>query len=67
MSEMAFSADGDYMSDVVGVVDTSLWRGEDFAAVDGCARIDRYNLALALMAIRRAEQMSVVEVSLDRR
>jgi hypothetical protein len=67
MSEMAFSADGDFMSDVVGIVDTSLWTAEDFDAVDRCARVDRYNLALALMAIRRAEQMSVVEFTLDRR
>jgi len=67
MSETAFSADGDYMSGVVGIVDTSLWRDEDFAAIDGCARVDRYNLALALMAIRRAEQMSVVEFIVDRR
>jgi hypothetical protein len=64
---MAFTADGDYVSNVVGVVDTSLWTAEDFDAVDRCARVDRYNLALALMAIRRAEKMSVVEFTLDRR
>ena len=67
MSSMAFTADGDYVSNVVGVVDTSLWTAEDFDAVDRCARVDRYNLALALMAIRRAEKMSVVEFTLDRR
>lgn len=66
MSEMAFSVDGDYMSDVVGIVDTTLWRGEDFAAVDGCARVDRYNLAVALTAIRRAELMQVAEFFVPR-
>jgi hypothetical protein len=67
MSEMAFSADGDFMSDVVGIVDTTLWTAEDFDAVDRCARVDRYNLALALMAIRRAELMSVAEFFVPRK
>ena len=64
---MAFSADGDFMSGVVGIVDTSLWTAEDFDAVDRCARVDRYNLALALMAIRRAELMSVAEFFVPRK
>jgi hypothetical protein len=58
--------DGDFVSGEVLVVDVSGWSSKDLFALDECPRSERAGLAQMIDAIRKAEGMSVVEVSLKR-
>jgi hypothetical protein len=58
--------DGDFVHGAVLAVDTYRWTLEDFKRFDGCPAGERVGLAQMIDAIRKAEGMSVVEVSLKR-
>jgi hypothetical protein len=58
--------DGDFVHGAVLPVDTYRWTLEDFKSFDDCPLSERVGLAQMIDAIRKAEDMSVVEVSLKR-
>jgi hypothetical protein len=58
--------DGDFVHGAVLPVDTYRWTLEDFKQFDDCPLSERVGLAQMIDAIRKAEGMSVVEVSLKR-
>lgn len=58
--------DGDFVHGAVLAVDTYRWTLDDFKRFDDCAPAERMGLAQVIDAIHKAEEMSVVEVSLKR-
>jgi hypothetical protein len=58
--------DGDFVHGAVLPVDTYRWTLEDFQRFDDCPAAERVGLAQVIDAIHKAEEMSVVEVSLKR-
>jgi len=56
--------DGDYITGEVMVVDVSGWSSKDLFALDDCPRSERAGLAQMIDAIRKAEGMSVVEITI---
>jgi hypothetical protein len=58
--------DGDFVHGAVVPVDTYRWTLEDFKQFDACPANERVGLAYMIDAIHKAEEMSVVEISLVR-
>ena len=66
-THMVVLPDGDFVHAQCVVVDTADWSLDDFRRFDDCPAHERQKLAVMLDSIKRAEQMSVVEITLDRR
>lgn len=58
--------DGDYISGELVMVDTTDWSLDDFRSFDECPPENRVGLAKIFEAIRKAEVMSVVEITIPR-
>ena len=58
--------DGDFITGEVMMVDTTDWSLDEFEQFDRALPSERMGLAKMIDLIHRAEQMSVVEVSLKR-
>jgi len=56
--------DGDFVHGSVLAVDTTCWSLEDFRQFDRCPPAERRALAQMIDAIHKAEQMSVVEITI---
>ena len=59
--------DGDFIHGEMLMVDTADWSLEDFRRFDECSALERASFVYTLDAIKLAERMSVVEITLDRR
>jgi hypothetical protein len=63
---MVVLPNGDFYHASAVVVDTTDWSLSDFRQFDACPAELRQKLAVMIDSIKRAEQMSVVEITVDR-